>query len=68
MWTLSLNTMHNGYIKQRVTTEKKLIQSIRKAFTLLELIGRRDELRIAEMVQELKWKKSTVHRIAALKA
>ncbi len=46
-------------------TEKKLIQSIRKAFTLLELIGRRDELRIAEMVRELKWKKSTVHRIAS---
>lgn len=39
-----------------------LIQSIDKAFTVLELIGRRKELGIAEMVKDLRWKKSTVQR------
>jgi len=42
-----------------------LIRSIGKAFTILELIGREKELGIAEMIKELGWKKSTVHRIAS---
>ncbi len=42
-----------------------MIQSIGKAFMILELIGQRKELGIAEMVNQLRWKKSTVHRIAA---
>jgi DNA-binding IclR family transcriptional regulator len=42
-----------------------LIQSIGKAFTLLDLIGHKKELGIAEMIKELRWKKSTVHRLAA---
>lgn len=42
-----------------------MIQSIGKAFKILDLIGRRKELGIAEMVKELRWKKSTVHRLAS---
>lgn len=42
-----------------------MIRSIGKAFTVLEIIGREKELGIAEMVKELKWKKSTIHRIAS---
>lgn len=42
-----------------------MIRSIGKAFTILELIGRERELGIAEMIKELGWKKSTVHRIAS---
>ncbi len=42
-----------------------MIRSIGKAFIVLDLIGLKKELGIAEMVQQLKWKKSTVHRIAS---
>jgi IclR family KDG regulon transcriptional repressor len=42
-----------------------LIRSIGKAFTVLQLIGQEKESGIAGMVKQLKWKKSTVHRIAS---
>lgn len=42
-----------------------MIRSIGKAFTVLELVGQKKEFGIADIVNQLKWKKSTVHRIAS---